>query len=190
MKIKPAYPPVKKSSLAAERFRYVVRWCFSVASYVCVIVNLCVGGEAWSLVVLWSLWCVWSIFVSPSLVEYNRISQTSKTLIDVCILLILIDSVFYSGWAQFVVPIVCFGSLAIIGVLFLSDLPKQKHNMMPMVWLIAASFLAVIASLSGWPRMDWPMVVLGSTALLLLLVCVAVLRQDLLRELKKRFHMK
>ncbi|MGI6151449.1 MAG: DUF6320 domain-containing protein [Christensenellales bacterium] len=190
MKIEPAYPAVQKSRLAAERLRYILRWCFSVASYVCVIVNLCVGGVAWSLVVLWSLWCVWSIFVSPSLVEYNRISQTSKSLMDVCVLLILIDTILSSGWAHFVVPIVSFGSLIVIGVLFLSDLPKQKHNMMPMVWLIAASFVAVIGSLIGWPQMGWPMIVLGSTALLLLLVCIAVLRQDLLRELKKRFHTK
>lgn len=190
MKIKPAYPEVQKSRLALERLRYVLRWCFSVASYVCVIVNWCTGGAAWSLVVVWSLWCMWSIFVSPSLVEYNRISQTSKSLVNVSILLILIDTILSSGWAPFVVPIVSFGSLIIIGVLFLSDLPKQKHNIMPMVWLIVASFVAVIGSLIGWPKLDWPMIVLGSTALLLLIVCVAVLRQDLLRELKKRFHMK
>lgn len=190
MKIKLTYPPAQQKRLAAERLRYILRWCFSVASYVCAIVNLCVGGPAWSLVVIWSLWCVWSMIVSPSLVEYNRISQTAKTLINACILLILIDTVFSSGWAEFVVPIVSFGSLIIIGILFLSDLPKQKHNIMPMVWLIAASLVAVISSLIGWPKLDWPMIVLGSTALLLLIVCVAVLRADLLRELKKRFHTK
>ncbi len=190
MKIRLNYPPANRSILIAERIRYVIRWCFSVAAYVCLIVNLAIGGDAWSLVVIWSLWCIWSLIVSPSLVEYNRISQTSKTLIFVCVLLILIDSVFYSGWAQFVVPIVSFGSLVVIGILFLSDLPKQKHNMMPMVWLIAAAFVAFISSLLGWPRLGWPMIALGSTALLLLLVCFAVLRLDLLRELRKRFHMK
>jgi len=188
MKIKSAYPPAQQKRLAAERLRYVLRWCFSVACYVCAIVNLCTGGPAWSLVVIWSIWCVWSMLISPSLVEYNRISQTAKSLMNACILLILIDTVFSSGWAEFVVPIVSFGSLIIIGILFLSDLPKQKHNIMPMVWLIVASFVAVISSLIGWPKLDWPMIVLGSTALLLLIVCVAVLRTDLLRELKKRFH--
>jgi hypothetical protein len=45
----------------------------------------------------------------------------------------------FHGWGSFVIPIVCFGTLVLLGVLFLSDLTKQRQNVMPMVWLIIAS---------------------------------------------------
>jgi hypothetical protein len=59
---------------------------------------------------------------------------------------------------------------------------------MPMVWLIIASILGIISSLIGWPKINWPMIALGSTAFALLIVCVGILRKDMLTELKKRFH--
>lgn len=190
MEIEYIYPPQKKQKRAWKKIMKAMKWLSIATAYACPIINLCVGGKAWSVVVLWSLWFLWSSLLEPSLVEYNRISQTAKALLNTCILLILIDTIFSSGWGAFVIPIVSFGTLVIIGVLFLSDLSKQKQNMMPMVWLILASFVAIIASLIGWPQMSWPMIVLGATALALLIVCIVVLRQDLLLELKKRFHTK
>jgi hypothetical protein len=147
-------------------------------------------GKPWSIIVLWALWFAWSGFVSRDLIEYNRISQTAKLLVYTCILLVLIGLCLSPGWLGFVIPIVSFATLMVIGVLFFSNLSKQKQNMMPMVWLIGASFVAIIASLSGWPRMNWPMAVLGTTAVALLAASILVLKKDLLRELRKRFHTK
>jgi hypothetical protein len=163
MKVEPIYPPVKKRSRAGARFRTAVNWSFGASAFACALINIFTGGAPWCLVADWGLWFAWSAVISPSLVERNRISLTSKILVDACVLLILIDSVYPRGWAGFVVPIVCFASLAAIGTLFLSDLPRQKQNMMPMFWLIIASFVAVIGAFSGWPKLDWPMIVLGCT---------------------------
>jgi hypothetical protein len=188
MEIEYVYPSQTIRERMWEKVRRVLKWCFCVIAYASPVVNLCVGGKAWSVIVLWSLWFIWSMLLSPSLIERNRISQAAKVLINTCVLLIIIDTVSSYGWSAFVIPIIGFGALVIIGVLFLSDITKQRQNMMPMIWLILASFAAIICSLIGWPRMSWPMIVLGATALALLAVCVVVLRRDLLLELRKRFH--
>jgi len=165
-----------------------VQWSFVVTAYLCATINLLVGGKPWSLVVLWSLWFVWSLLFSRDLVEYNRISQAAKLLLNTCVLLVLIDRCLVSGWAEFVVPIVCFGSLLAIGALFFTDLSRQRQNMMPMVWLIGASLVAMLVSLSGWPAMNWPMIVLGVTAFTMLVASLIVLKEDLVREIRKHFH--
>ncbi len=189
MDIEYIYPRVQKRKRVLDKFRFIIRWIFIAFAYAAPIVNLSTGGKLWCLIVLWSLWLAWWL-ISPPLVEYNRISQSARTLFNVCVLLILIDTVYSFGWGSFVIPIVCFGTLVLIGVLFLSDLTKQRQNVMPMVWLIIASLLGIISSLIGWPKMNWPMIVLGSTAFALLIVCVGILRKDMLTELKKRFHIK
>jgi hypothetical protein len=55
----------------------------------------------------------------------------------------------------FVVPLICFGGLLVIAVLFFSDLEKQRRNSMPMLWLIFASILSILASFLGWPETSW-----------------------------------
>jgi hypothetical protein len=186
MEIEIVYPPRKR--FAYPRAVTLIKWVFVSAAYVCSIVNLAVGGKPWSVVVLWALWSVWSLAVSRDLVEYNRVSQTVKLLVHTCVLLVLIDLCLSSGWAGFVVPIVSFATLFMVGVLFFSDLSRQKQNLMPMIWLIGASLIAMIVSLAGWPGMNWPMLLLGITAFTMLAVSVIVLKRDLLRELRKRFH--
>ncbi len=71
---------------------------------------------------------------------------------------------------------------------FFSDLSKQRQNIMPMLWLVFASILAILSSLVGWPDRNWPMTALGATAFGILLLCVVVLGNSLLLEMKKRFH--
>jgi len=188
MDIEIVYPERKKiSHHTAER---AARWIFAAAAYICALVNILVGGKPWSVVVLWGLWFVWSLVIGRDLVEYNRISQTAKLLFNTCVLLVLIDLCLASGWAAFVVPIVSFGTLAAIGVMFFTNLSRQKQNLMPMFWLIGASLVAMAVSLSGWglPATNWPMLALGLTAFTMLTVSVIVLKSDLVRELKKRFH--
>lgn len=188
MKVDLVYPSVGKRKRNASAFRSAARWTFLITAYASLAANLCAGGKAWSVVVLWSLWFLWAFLFSPDLVEYNRISQTSKFLAYSCVLLVCIDVLLSPGWAAFVVPLICFGGLLVIAVLFFSDLEKQRRNSMPMLWLIFASILSILASFLGWPETSWPMLALGATAFGLLLLCVAVLGNSLLVELKKRFH--
>lgn len=191
MKIDLVYPEKTKQALQRSRVLRIIRWPFLLAAYLCPILNLFFGGDAWSVVVLWGLWMVWSLLISPDLVEYNRISQTVKLMEYTCVLLILIDVCFSQGWAVDVVFIVLFSSLIIAAVLFFTDLNKQRQNMLPMVLFIAVSLAASIVGLTLWKgKVLWPALLAGILALALAIACFSVLGRDFLLEFKKRFHTK
>lgn len=191
MKIKVTYPPVAKRKLQRRKFLNIVRWPMLFAALICPVMNIVTGGKAWSLIVLMSLYMVWTLVLSPDLVEYNRISQFIKLVTCACVLLALIDVFLAPGWAIEVVPIVCFCGLAVSGVLFFTDLERQRQNMLPMLLLI---FLALIGSALGlclWhEESNWALAVMGTFALALLAACAVTLGNDFVRELRRRFHIK
>lgn len=189
MKVEIVYPPRKKKEFQRRQLLRIARWPVWLAAYGCPIVNLCTGGKAWSVVVLMSLYILWTMVLSPDLVEYNRISQLIKLITDVCILLVLIDRLLAPGWAVTVVPMVCFGGILLSGILFFTDMDRQKQNMLPMLMLIVEALFASVVCLSIWQDIhQWPIVALGATALALLVTCIVVLGADFKRELKRRFH--
>ena len=191
MKIDIVYPQRTKKALQRSR---IIKYCrppFLLAAILCPILNLILGGNAWSVVVVWALWMVWSLTLSPDLVEYNRISQTIKLTEYACTLLILIDLFLVPGLAVDVVFIVCFSSLIVTALLFFSDLHKQKQNMLPMLLFTAVSMAASIIGLTLWKaKYLWPAMLAGLLALGLVIACYSILGRDFLLEFKKRFHTK
>lgn len=189
MRVNITYPHVEKKRLQRQDIIRLAGWPFVLSALVCAVVNIATGGPAWSVMVMWSLWMVWSFAISPDLVEYNRISVWIRLITSTSILLILIDLLFTGGWSVEVVANVCFSGLFVAGVLFFTDLDRQKQNMLPMLQLIGISLLASIIGLPLWPRDGrWALIVLVCVAAALLVVCLVVLRRDFVRELKKRFH--
>lgn len=188
MDIEIVYPLPKRLTRAREGIRKIFLWCFLAVAYSCPIINLYLGGEAWSIVVIWSMWVVWCTIITRPLVENNLMSRTVHFLLNCSILLVLIDVCLSSGWAGFVVPIVCFGLLVVMGILFFIDVSKQRQNIMPMLWIISGSLVALVIAMVGWLKMNWPTVLLGSTAFALLVVTIITLRRQFFSELKKRFH--
>lgn len=161
------------------------------AALICPVLNLVTGGKAWSIVVLMGLYMAWVLVLSPDLVEYNRISQCIKLITCSCVLLALIDIFLAPGWAIEVVPIVCFAGLAVCGVLFFTDLERQKQNMLPMLLLILLALAGSIVGLSLWHEESrWALAVMGVFAFSLLTACAAILGHGLLREFRRRFHTK
>ena len=189
MKIKKTYPYVEKRKLKRQKFFSMVRWLFLFAAMICPILNIVIGGAAWSLVVLMSLYTAWTLILSPDLVEYNRISQFIKAIICTCLLLTLIDVFLAPGWAIEVVPMVCFGGLVVSGLMFFTDIEKQKQNMLPMLLLIIFAIVGAVIGLGVWhEESGWALAVMGGSALLLLSACVVTLGNDFIREVKRRFH--
>ena len=192
MKIDITYP--SKSARKPGRRDLIgwAKWPFLFAVYICPIINIATGGKAWSIIILWSLWILWSFTLSPNLVEINRISLFVKFVVDASILLILIDLLIAPGWAVDVVPIVCFAGVTVAGILFFTDMGRQKQNMMPLLTLIALSFIASVAGMIIWRNREgqWAMALMGACAFALLIGGAAVLGRDFIREIKKRFHTK
>ena len=81
MEIKITYPYIEKNSLIRRRLLEAIEWLVLLAAFVCPIINIAVGGKAWSIIVLMSLYMIHSLILSPDLVEYNRMSQVIKFVI-------------------------------------------------------------------------------------------------------------
>lgn len=188
MKINITYPHIEKKKRQRQDIINQAKWPFVLAAVACAIVNISVGPPAWSLIALWSIWMVWTIVISPDLVEYNRIRLWIRLITNTSVLLIIIDLLFPPGWSIDVVPIVYFSGMAIAGVLFFTDLVRQKQNMMPMLTLIAIALISSAAGLIIWH--NWELIVMGATALTLLIVSIIVLGKDFVREFQKRFHIR
>nr|MCR5004871.1 hypothetical protein [Clostridiales bacterium] len=130
----------------------------------------------------------WDLFVSPDVIEYSLIRQTSKAILFIAVLQALIDQLLVPGWAGFVIPISGAAALILTAIFFAIDVHTQKQNMMPMIWLILLSLLFFGATFIGWPELNWPMIVLGSVAAVLAVLGLILFHKEVWLELKKRFH--
>lgn len=191
MKIEITYPPVSKRNFQRKKLLDILKWPFLVAAYACPIINLAVGGRAWSVVALTGMYMVWRLVFSIDLVEYNRISQFIRLIGSAMLMMGLIDLFIAPGWAIEILPIVCFCALAVTGVLFFTDFSRQRRNMLPMLAFIVISFLGAIAGLAAaGGRGRWAFIVLISLSAALFIACAISLGTDFLRELKRRLHIR
>lgn len=127
--------------------------------------------------------------IYPLSMTHGQMSVFVKAIANASILLILIDVLLSTGWAIGVVSIVCFSGLVVAGILFSTDIGKQRQNMMPMLMLIIVSLLASISGLIIWKgETRWELVVMGVLALTLLIAGISVLGNGFILEIKKRFH--
>ena len=191
MKVNITYPSKKSKNISRRRLLQILRWPFIGAALVCIIVNICVGGKAGSAIAVVALCGIWKQIFAVDLVEYNRISQLIKSIMYIVIILALIDLLIVSIWAIGVLAIIGYSGLILSGILFLTDLKKQKQNMLPMFFYIV---VALIASVVGFVYADqsnlWTVIVLAAVSFVLLFVCIVVLRKEFVNELKKGFKVK
>lgn len=191
MEIKITYPYIEKNSLIRGRLLEAIEWLFLSTAFVCPVINIAVGGKAWSIIVLMSLYMIHTLILSPDLVEYNRISQFIKFVICLCILLVLIDVFLYPGWAAFTTSVICCCGLIVSGTLFFTDFQRQKKNMFPILLFVIFSMIRAIVGIclsKGEVRASF--IFMEVLSLVLLLVFAITLRNDFIRELHCRFHIR
>ena len=188
MKIKITYPKVSPKIIKHQRLINFMKWPLLIAVVICPIINLIIGGKAWSLVVLMSIYMAWDLVISRDLVEYNRISQFVKLITLTSLLLITIDVFLAPGWALEAVPILIFSGLIVTSVLFFTDIERQKQNIFPFLFLILLSIFSSIVGLSFYHEKDsWPLTVMGAVALFLLITLTITLKENIINELNKGF---
>ena len=189
MKIDITYPRPRRRGVFGSHWRLIAAWACVAAALACGVVNLCVGGPAWSAVAAMGLYTAWTLGLSPAMVECNRISQFIKLVVCACVLLALIDALLAPGWSLEVIPLVCSGALGVSLVLFFTDLERQKQNMGSLLLLM---FVCMAGSLAGFPMWresgGWALPAMGLAGAAALATCAAALRRDFRRELKRRFH--
>lgn len=190
MQIEMIYPKIKRRSLFMRRLRFVCGYVFLAAALICPVVNLLVGGPAWSVIALWSLYMVWTLLLKQPLVERNLLSQGVRLLADLSALLVLIDRLLCPGWAAFVVPLVDCAALAALCVLFFADMNKRRHNVMPLIAALVLSLTGSVLALFVFDLRTWPMIALASVSASLLAASAVALGGRLPAELHRRFHIR
>lgn len=191
MKYKVVYPQVSKREFQRKKLIRIMRWPYLAVAYICPIVNLCIGGKAWSIIVLMGLYMSWNLVFSLDLIEYNRMSQFCKLIVYSCIMLALIDILLIPGWAIDVIVIIGFGALIIASILLFSDYRKQRKNIMPLFTLIIISLIGTILGFVLYKnKITWEFITLGGVAFALLITFIIILGKDFFDEFKKRFHIK
>lgn len=191
MKMLNTYPPAKRQKIQKNRIIEYARWPFLMAAILLPIINLLTGTPWWSVIAVFGLWVVWNMLFATQLVEYNRISNTVKLITYTAIMLLLIYWLLDPKWEGVinVIAIVSFSGVTLLGILFFSNLHKQRHNLFPLLLFIVAVVAFGITGIIIWRgRASWEFITLLSTGVAFLVTTAIVLRKDLLREFAKRFH--
>lgn len=189
MQIKITYPKPQKKKSHRGLVIEIRRNLFLLAAVLCAAINIWAGGKAWSVIVIWALYMAWSLLVHPDMIEYNRISQFTKAIVQSCIMLVLIDVFITSGWAANVVSIICFGSLIAVCLLLYTDFERQRHNLLPIILFSILSLIvtAVLVIISKG-KVSWQVLVTFVLSFAVLAVCVKTMGWNIKSELKKMFH--
>lgn len=189
MQIKITYPKPQKKKSHRGLVIEIGRNLFLLAAVLCAAINIWAGGKAWSVIVIWALYMAWSLLVHPDMIEYNRISQFIKAIVQSCIMLVLIDVFITSGWAANVVSIICFGSLIAVCLLLYTDFERQRHNLLPIILFSILSLIvtAVLVIISKG-KVSWQVLVTFVLSFAVLAVCVKTMGWNIKSELKKMFH--
>ncbi|MEG0741717.1 MAG: DUF6320 domain-containing protein [Clostridia bacterium] len=182
------YPDIRKDSFWKRNRADINRLAFAYLSLVCFLINLCLGGTAWSLIVIGGLAVFYTAFLYRPLVEHTLIKKLSDVSIAVCLYLFLLEAVIGGQWANFVVPVVFFGILTVIGTLYLVFFQKQKRNFLPLFELAVGGLISVVCALVGFIKLEWPQIVVGAVSLALVVISAAAYSQPICLEFRKKFH--
>ncbi|NCA96272.1 MAG: hypothetical protein EOM74_04760 [Methanomicrobia archaeon] len=190
MKYKVTYPTPKKKLILKIEWRWTILALLWAGAISTGIINLAVGGDPWSLVVIGGEYLFYRVFLRQPLVENSQIGKLTDAILSTCLYLILIDVIYGDGWSVSVVPILTFSLLIIQGLVFFLFYRRQRKNFMPLYWVTIGGLVAIISALIGFPKINWPIIVTGSLAFLILIISVIALRKPIWTELKKKFHTK
>ncbi len=182
------YPEQSPRTFFSRNRQDIFRTLFLGVGYLCLLINLLVGGMPWSLIVGGGLAVVWVAFVYRPLVENTLIKKLSDTSIAVCLYLFLLGALLHQGWTDYVVPIVFFSDVLLIGFIYLVFFKKQKRNFLPLFELLLGGIVAILLELAGLRRLHWPAIVVGSVSLGLIVLSVALFPKEVAGEWKKKMH--
>ena len=190
MKIIRAYPEVTPKINKMILFRNIMIILSLVAIIVCFIVNIATGGKLWFLYVLGGIVIFYVSFLNKPLIEDTFVKRFTTIIFVFCGYLYLINYIEKTTWSYFVITIICFSVLIFQAIIFLSLYDFQKKQIIPIFWTTLTSVVLMILALFNVLTLNWPVIVLGSIAIFLLLLFFTIFRKNIIKELKKYFYIK
>lgn len=195
MNINITYPELSKKKATRAKLIRILRLPFVICAIACPIVNIAVGGLAWSIIALFGLNTIWNMVVAIDMIEYNRTSQSIKFITYSTLMLILID-IFLTPtitWGSFVIPIVTFSGLVLSAILFFTDFERQRHNLMPLllidiICLVASIIMVLVIKSESLDIVLWPYITMGGVSSAILASLLLTMKGGFFAELKRRLH--
>ncbi len=188
MKISYNYPRITKEINKFLLFRKIMLVFFLVSLITCSIINLSIGGKAWMLYVLGGEIVFYFAFLNKSLIDNTFVKRFTKVVLIICAYLYLIDVLDETHWSYYVITIIGFSILIIQSTLFFSAFKNQRKKFIPMFWTSIGSVMFCILAIAKVIQMNWPIIVLGSLGIALILVMFTIFRKTIITELKKYFN--
>ena len=195
MNINITYPELSKKKATRAKLIRILRLPFVICAIACPIINIAVGGLAWSIIALFGLNTIWNMVVAIDMIEYNRTSQSIKFITYSTLMLILID-IFLTPtitWGSFVIPIVTFSGLVLSAILFFTDFERQRHNLMPLllidiICLVASIIMVLVIKSESLDIVLWPYITMGGVSSAILASLLLTMKGGFFAELKRRLH--
>lgn len=187
MNLKIIYPIPKSQSQFYRIFRIIMRYTFIIAALACAIVNICVKGKAWSIVVIWSLISLWQLLFSLKIMEFSIYSHATRITFYLSVLLILIDYLLAPGWARTVLPIVLFAYLLVMFILYFALRDKRDRHILSIFILGLFSMIAIPYSIDHFPITNWIAFSFSLASVVLFIILVIINFKNIIYEIKVRF---
>ena len=179
--IEMSYPVPRRRVLNLLKLRRAALRIFDFAGAVCVLANVCIGGPAWSAVVL-----VWTNLLARPLVEDGAAERLSRLFLSVCALVLTIELVFGGSYTGIVLPVLLACTLVLLSAVYYLG---RRRSLMPLLRLLALAVLDIAAALCGLLPLNLPAsITLMALSLAAALPALFLRRSEVMAELKKRLH--
>ena len=183
------YPIPKRQYTFYSTFRYYYGIVSILVSIICVIVNILTHTKPWSAIVIWSLFSLWSLVFSLKIVEFSIFAHAIRSSFYIIILLGLIDYFIAPGWAQTVIPIVLFGTMLVMLIIYFVTYDKKERHLASILLLGLIVIGSIPYSIHSWPVTNKIALGFNIASLVLLIVLIIINWKDVLYEIKARFNL-
>lgn len=184
------YPVYRKASSRRKRLRFWSILSLVVLTAATVIVNISIGGRAWSLYAVAGAIVHYQAFYARKQVESSLIRKFVSIVISVCVLMVVVQVLSPAEVAsvQMIIPIILWGALIIVALLYFTDFQSQKSHLTPILLTICISFVCIGTGLWIFNVIKWPSIVLMSISTVIVLLSLIFFRKPIKAEMRKKLH--
>lgn len=190
MNVENNYPRINKKLNKFFLIKNIILVVFLISIISCIIVNLCVGGTGWMFYVIIGEIIFYYAFLNRPCLDKSLIKRITAVVFWISILLFIIDLIEKSRFSYFVITIIYFSTLIIQFIFFLSAIKFQRRKVIPMFYTLIIGIILFILPFICNVKMKWPVIVLGSIDIVIIIFLTIFFHRDIFLELKKYFSTK
>lgn len=190
MNVENNYPRINKKLNKFFLIKNIILVVFLISIISCIIVNLCVGGTGWMFYVIIGEIIFYYAFLNRPCLDKALIKRITIVVFWVSVLLFIIDLIEKSNFSYFVITIIYFSTLIIQFIFFLSAIKFQRRKVIPMLYTLIIGIVLFMLPFICNVKMVWPVIVLGSIDLVIIILLVTFFHRAIFLELKKYFSTK